>query len=596
MAAPSSSTATLTPVLIHLLRGASDLASVAATHAKLFKAGFSSTLASSNHLLAAYCRCGAMSRARDLFDGMRDRDVVSWTTLMSGYAASGRPREAISLLRDMQFSGVQPNVVTLSTATSVCARLADEGLGRQVHARAEVAGCARDAVVATALVDMYGKAGRVEDSRAVFDGMAAPARNAVSWGAMLAVYAQNALGNEAIQLFAELRINGSGLAPNHFMLSSVVSACASVVRLSIGKCVHGAVLRLGHGNNEVIAVALVDMYSKCGCYEYSRKVFDRIEQPSLIPYTSIIVAVAKYGLGRCALALLGEMVDRGVQPNDVTLLGVMHACSHSGLVDTGLQLLHSMQSKYGIAPCPSHYTCAVDMLGRAGRFEEAFELAKEAQVAGNEALLLWNSLLSACRTHKRLDLATLAGQRVSEFNQDVAGGLVVMSNAYASAGQTDNAAAVRSSMRRRGIRKDPGCSWIEVKDIPYVFYAGAISCAGARADEVLMLLDELECKMREKGYKGRLGSARVSDAHEDDGDEGKGVMVGVHSEILALGFGLLVVPKGMPIRVMKNLRMCCDCHEAFKLISGIVEREFVVRDLNRFHHFEMGSCSCNDYW
>ncbi|RLM98256.1 pentatricopeptide repeat-containing protein [Panicum miliaceum] len=185
MAAPSFSTTALTPVLIHLLRGASDLASVAATHAKLFKAGVASTLASSNHLLAAYCRCGAMSRARELFDGMRDRDVVSWTTLMSGYTASGRSREAVSVLRAMEFSGVQPNVVTLSTAASACARLADAGLGRQVHARAEVAGCARDTIVSTALVDMYGKAGRVDDSRAVFDGMAAPAMNAVSWGAML---------------------------------------------------------------------------------------------------------------------------------------------------------------------------------------------------------------------------------------------------------------------------------------------------------------------------------------------------------------------------------------------------------------------------
>lgn len=131
-------------MLIHLLRGASDLASVAATHAKILKAGVASTLASSNHLLAAYCRCGAMSRARELFDGMRDRDVVSWTTLMSGYTASGRSREAVSVLRAMEFSGVQPNVVTLSTAASACARLADAGLGRQVHARAEVARCARD--------------------------------------------------------------------------------------------------------------------------------------------------------------------------------------------------------------------------------------------------------------------------------------------------------------------------------------------------------------------------------------------------------------------------------------------------------------------
>ncbi|XP_062203316.1 pentatricopeptide repeat-containing protein At4g15720 [Phragmites australis] len=596
MAAPLSSTATLAPVLIHILRGASNLASVAATHAKLLKAGVAFTIASCNHLLAAYCRCSATGAARDLFDGMRERDVVSWTTLMSGYAGVGRPREALALLRGMSLDGVLPNAVTFSTAASSCARLADAGLGRQVHARAEVAGCARDAVVATALVDMYGKAGGVEDARAVFDGMAAPARNVVSWGAMLSVYAQNALGNEAIQLFAELRTKGNGVAPNHFMLSSVISACAGVARLGIGKCLHGAVLRLGQEGNDVVAVALVDMYSKCGCYEYSRKVFDRIEQPSVIPYTSIIVAAAKYGLGRCALTLFDEMIDRGVQPNDVTLLGVMHACNHSGLVDTGLQLLRSMQSKCGIAPCPSHYTCAVDMLGRAGRLEEAFELTNEVQVEGNDALMLWNSLLSACRTHKRLDLATMAGQRVSEFNQDVAGGLVAMSNAYVSAGLTDNAAAVWSSMRRRGIRKDPGCSWIEVKDIPHVFYAGTISCTGARAGEVMMLLDELEGKMREKGYKGRLGSARVFDAHVDDGEEGEGVMVGVHSEILALGFGLLVVPKGMTIRVMKNLRMCCDCHEAFKIISAIVEREFVVRDLNRFHHFKMGSCSCNDYW
>lgn len=517
---------------------------------------------------------------------------------MSGYSGAGRPRAALSLLRAMSRTrgGVPPNAFTFSTAVSACARLADAGLGRQVHARAEVEGYARDEFVATALVDMYGKAGCAEGARAVFDDMADPARNAVSWGSMLSVYAQNALGHEAVQLFAEFRTRSDGMSPNHFMLSSVVNACAGVGRLGVGKCVHGTVFRFGHECNGVIAVALVDMYSKCGFYEYSRKVFDRIEQPSVICYTSIIVAAAKYGLGRSALALFSEMIDRGVQPNSVTVLGVMNACSHSGLVDTGLHLLHSMQSKYGIGPCASHYTCAVDMLGRAGRLDEAFELANEAQVEGRDALMLWSSLLSACRIHRRLDLATRAGQRVSEFNQDVAGALVVMSNAYTSAGQTDNAAAVWSNMRQRGIRKEPGCSWIEIKDIPYVFYAGLVSPAGARAGEVMMLLDELEAKMREKGYKGKLGSTRVFDAHEEDGEEGKGVMVGVHSEILALGFGLLVIPKGMTIRVMKNLRMCCDCHDAFKLISGIVESEFVVRDLNRFHHFKMGSCSCNDYW
>ncbi|XP_051185737.1 pentatricopeptide repeat-containing protein At4g15720 [Lolium perenne] len=594
--AATSTTATLTPLLIHLLRGASDHASVAATHAKLLKVGTASAVSSCNHIIAAYCRCGATADANYLFDRMPVRNVVSWTALMSGYSSAGRPRVAVSLLRAMSHSGVPPNAFTFSTAASACAHLADAGLGRQVHARAEVEGYASDAVVATALIDMYGKAGSVECARAVFDGMADPERNVVSWGSMLSVYAQNALGREAIQLFAEFRTKSTVMAPNHFMLSSVVNACAGVGRLGVGKSLHGTVLRFGHGCNGVIAVALVDMYSKCGFYEYSRKVFDRIEQPSVICYTSIIVAAAKYGLARCALNLFNEMIDQNVQPNSVTLLGVMHACSHSGLVDTGLHLLHSMQTKYGINPCANHYTCAVDMLGRAGRLDEAFELANKVQVEGRDTLMLWSSLLSACRNHRRLDLATRAGHILSEFNQDVAGALVVMSNAYTSAGQADNAAAVWSNMRQQGIRKDPGCSWIEIKDVPYVFYAGLVSPAGARADEVMMLLDELEGKMREKGYNGRLGSTRVFDAHEEDGEDGKGVMVGVHSEMLALGFGLLVIPKGMTIRVMKNLRMCCDCHDGFKLISDIMEREFVVRDLNRFHHFKMGSCSCNDYW
>ncbi|KAL5225492.1 hypothetical protein ABZP36_012131 [Zizania latifolia] len=608
--AATSAAAMAIPLLINLLRGTSDLASVTTTHAKLLKLGADSSVASSNHLLAAYCRCGSTALAHHVFDGMLDRNVVSWTALMSGYASSGQPSAAFALLRTMARSGVPPNAFTFSTAASACALLANAGLGRQVHARAEVSGDARDNFVATALVGMYGKSCRVGDARAVFDAMPATARSAVSWGSMLSVYAQNALGHDAIQLFTEFRTNGQDMAPNHFMLSSVVNACAGVGRLGIGKCVHGMVLRLGHEDNDVIAVALLDMYSKCGCYEYSKMVFDRIKQPSVIPYTSIIVATAKYGLGSTALSLFSEMVDRGVQPISVTLIGVLHACSHSGLVDAGLQLLRSMRSKYGIAPCASHYTCAVDMLGRAGRLEAAFELANEARVEGNDDLMLWSSLLSACRNHKRLDLATMAGEKVSEFSttmawekvselsQEVAGALVVMSNTYDSAGQADEAAAVRSDMRRRGIQKVPGCSWIEIKDVTYMFYVGKVSPAGERAGEVMLLLDELECKMREKGYKGRLGSDRVFDGYEEDGDEqGKGVMVGVHSEMLALGFGLLVIPKGMGIiRVMKNLRMCCDCHEAFKLISAIVEREFVVRDLNRFHHFRMGSCSCNDYW
>ncbi|BFG15143.1 hypothetical protein CerSpe_014170 [Prunus speciosa] len=574
--------------LIQQLRSCKDSDSAKSLHSNGIKSGSLYDTFTTNHLINCYVRLRRIDLACQLFDEMPEPNVVSWTSLMAGYVDTGQPRMALWLFGKMPECSVLPNEFTFATVINACSILAHLRTGKKIHALVELLGFQSNLVVCSSLVDMYGKCNDVDHAQRVFDLMGC--RNVVSWTSIIAAYAQNAQGDEALQLFREF--NRLMLErPNHFMLASVVNACASLGRLVSGKVAHGAVIRGGYDSNDVIASALLDMYAKCGCVEYSDKVFRRIRNPSVIPYTSMIVAAAKYGLGRMSLQLFQEMIDRRIKPNDVTFVGVLHACSHSGLVDEGLQQLESMQEKHGITPTAKHYTCIVDMLGRTGRLNEAYELAKSIEAEPNQEALLWGTLLSASRLHGRVDIAVEASRRLIDSNQQVVGAYVTLSNAYALNGEWETAHDLRSEMRRTGVQKEPGCSWVEVKDSSYVFYAGDVSSC-ARGNEVVTLLRELEGKMKQRGYVGGSRGLVFVDVEE----EAKEGIVGLHSERLALGFALVSVPKGVTIRIMKNLRMCRDCHEAFKLISDIVEREFVVRDVNRFHHFKSGSCTCRDFW
>ncbi|KAF9603621.1 hypothetical protein IFM89_037134 [Coptis chinensis] len=260
---------------------------------------------------------------------------------------------------------VLPNSFTFTTVINACSILSDVENGRKIHAHVEIIGLKDDIGVCTSLINMYGKCNDVE-ARKVFDTMVY--RNVVSWTSMIAVYVQNALGDKALLLFREFIVS---MSPNHFTLGSIISASASLGRLAAGKVTHGAVFRRGYDGSNVIASTLVDMYAKCGCITYSNKVFRMIQNPSVIPYTSMIVGAAKYGQGNLSLDLFQEMLERGIKPNDVTFLGVLHACNHSGLVDIGLEYLNSMYTKHGIVPDAKHYICTADMLGRTGRLDEA---------------------------------------------------------------------------------------------------------------------------------------------------------------------------------------------------------------------------------
>ncbi|TXG71761.1 hypothetical protein EZV62_000340 [Acer yangbiense] len=572
---------------IEQLQRCNNVISMTSTHASVMKSGFLNDTFTANHLMNCYVRLQETLNAHRLFDEMLEPNVVSYTSLMAGYVNMGQPKIALCLFLKMNGSLVSPNEFTFATVINACSILADLRTGRKIHAHVEVSGLCDNLVVCSSLVDMYGKCNDVDRARRVFDSMGC--RNVVSWTSMIVAYAQNAQGDEALNIFREFNYL-FGDRPNQFMLASVINACASLGRLVSGKVAHGAVIRCGYDSNDVVASALVDMYTKCGDVSYSDKVFRRISKPSVIPYTSMIVGAAKYGLGRLSLGLFEEMIARRIKPNDVTFVGVLHACSHSGLVDEGLKHLNSMYEIYGIKPDAKHYTCVVDMLGRSSRLDEAYQLAKSIQVDANTGALLWGTLLSASRLHGRVDIAVEVSKKLIESNQQVAGAYVTLSNTYALAGDWENVHSLRSEMKRTGVYKEPGCSWVEIKDKTYVFYAGDKSIE--RGSEVWSLMRKLEQEMKKRGYVGENTGLVFVDVEEEAKEE----ILSMHSERLALAFGLISIPKGITIRIMKNLRMCKDCHEAFKQISDIVERDFVVRDVNRFHHFENGSCTCGDFW
>ncbi|KAJ3678494.1 hypothetical protein LUZ60_002297 [Juncus effusus] len=387
---------------------------------------------------------------------MSHRNVVSWTSLMSGYVNTNQPYKAISLFGLMYFQETPPNSYTFATVINACSHLAKFNLGQQIHAQIEIYGLGCDTVVCTALIDMYGKSDGVLYARKVFDKMAD--KNVISWGSIISVYAQNACCLEAIEIFNEFLQIG---VPNQFIFSSVVNACASIGKLGLGRPIHGKIIKHGHESNDFICGALIDMYAKCGSFDDSKKVFDKIKRPSIIEYTSMIISGAIYGLTKYALNLFNQMISQKQSPNSVTLLAVLHACSHAGLVNTGIYHLTSMKSLYNINPSAKHYTCVVDMLGRAGRLDEAYNLTKSVRAEGQDKLMIWSTLMSACWTHKRLDLVAEAGERVKEFERDVGGAMVVMSSAYFSAGEWKNAESVRCEMRKKGIKKEVGCSWVD---------------------------------------------------------------------------------------------------------------------------------------
>ncbi|KAK1275102.1 Pentatricopeptide repeat-containing protein [Acorus gramineus] len=415
-------------------------------------------------LVDMYSKCGRGSDAVRVFDGMHERNVVSWNSLITCYEQNGPAEGALRSFAAMMEAGFEPDEVTLASVVSACATLAALREGSQVHARVVRDGRHRDdLVLGNALVDMYAKCGRLVEARRVFDRMTE--WSVVSWNALISGYTRAGQDEEALRLFRKLKRDA--VRPSNHTFSNVFNACANLANLFFGRLVHVHVVK--HGCMDVfVANSVVDMYMKCGSVTDGALTFKSMVERDVVSWNAVIVGHAQNGQAEEALRLFEAMLLNGETPPDhVTMIGVLSACSHAGLVDEGRQYFQLMAETHGVVPVKDHYACMVDLLGRAGRLEEAEELITRMPVQPDT--VLWASLLSACKVHQKLELGERVAEKLFELEPGISGPYILMSNMYAEAGRFGEAERVRGLMKGRGVVKQPGCSWIEIEKKVHVF-------------------------------------------------------------------------------------------------------------------------------
>ncbi|KAL2981904.1 hypothetical protein AAZX31_13G313800 [Glycine max] len=535
-------------------------------------------------MIVGYAKLGRLEQARKLFDEMPQRDNFSWNAAISGYVTHNQPREALELFRVMQrHERSSSNKFTLSSALAASAAIPCLRLGKEIHGYLIRTELNLDEVVWSALLDLYGKCGSLDEARGIFDQM--KDRDVVSWTTMIHRCFEDGRREEGFLLFRDLM--QSGVRPNEYTFAGVLNACADHAAEHLGKEVHGYMMHAGYDPGSFAISALVHMYSKCGNTRVARRVFNEMHQPDLVSWTSLIVGYAQNGQPDEALHFFELLLQSGTKPDQVTYVGVLSACTHAGLVDKGLEYFHSIKEKHGLMHTADHYACVIDLLARSGRFKEAENIIDNMPVKPDK--FLWASLLGGCRIHGNLELAKRAAKALYEIEPENPATYITLANIYANAGLWSEVANVRKDMDNMGIVKKPGKSWIEIKRQVHVFLVGDTS--HPKTSDIHEFLGELSKKIKEEGY--------VPDTNfvlHDVEEEQKEQNLVYHSEKLAVVFGIISTPPGTPIKVFKNLRTCVDCHTAIKYISKIVQRKITVRDSNRFHCFEDGSCSCKDYW
>ncbi|XP_047064115.1 pentatricopeptide repeat-containing protein At4g38010-like [Lolium rigidum] len=432
-------------------------------HAVAEKGGFLGRLPVRNALVTLYGACGECGDARKVFDEIARPDVVSWTALVSALIRGGRFDDALRLFGEMD---VPPNEGTLASALVACGRLGDARSGKAVHGWYLKREREMKVIVGNAVLNMYVKCEKLDLARRVFDGLLA--RDIVSWTVMISGLVNCRLPSEALELFNEMQT--SGVKPDKVVLSTVLSACASLGALESGRWVHQYIERKGIEWDVHVGTSLVDMYAKCGCLETSLSVFHKMPVKNVSSWNALINGFALHGHGREALECFDRMVASGLPPNEVTFIIVLGACCHTGLVQQGLLLFESMRNEYNLSPWEEHYGCMVDLLGRAGLIQEAYSLIKVMPM--KPAVFTWGALLSACQDHGRVDISQQILRHVHELESSGTGVYVLLSNVYAVNGRWTDVKRVRGLLSEKGLRKDPGSSAIEVNGRTIEFIVG----------------------------------------------------------------------------------------------------------------------------
>ena len=525
-----------------------------------------------------------------MFEATREKTVFVWNAMIKALVLVGNCEDAFFHLRRMVSSGVLPDSFTYCCALKACLSnskwvpLAGRQ-AREIHAHAVRRGFGSGVHTATTLVDVYGKLGDIRNAQKVFEEM--PDRNVVSWSAMIGCYAKGGMDFEALRVFWEMM--GECVEPNSVTMVGVLQACGSLMAFEQGRMMHGFVLRQCLDTILPVSNSLISMYAKCGKLDYARRVFYGIgEQKDAVSWNSIISGFGIHGFASQALRLFDEMLLSGIKPTEVSFISILGACSHGGMVEQGKRIFHSMAKDHGIFPSAEHYACLVDLLGRAGKNNEALHVVEDMRIEPGPTV--WGSLLGSCRIHGNVEVAEKSCARLFELEPQNAGNYVLLANIYSGAGMWTEVSHLKKLMEAKNLQKLPGCSWIGIKKHFYSFMA--VDEANPQMEQLRALILKIVEEMKEStGYV-----PDTSVVLYDLGQEEKERILLGHSEKLALAFGLINSGHGEVIRIRKNLRICEDCHSVTKFVSKFTKREIFVRDVNRFHHFHDGQCSCGDYW
>ncbi|KAA0031278.1 pentatricopeptide repeat-containing protein [Cucumis melo var. makuwa] len=476
-------------------------------HGLAIKSNLSSNICVANAILDMYGKCGALVEASCLFDEMEIRDAVSWNAIITACEQNENDRKTLSHFGAMLRSKMEPDEFTYGSVLKACAGQQAFSNGMEVHGRIIKSGMGLKMFVGSALVDMYCKCGMMEEAEKIHYRL--EEQTMVSWNAIISGFSLQKKSEDSQRFFSHML--EMGVEPDNFTYATVLDTCANLATVGLGKQIHAQIIKLELLSDVYITSTLVDMYSKCGNMHDSLLMFRKAPKRDSVTWNAMICGCAYHGLGEEALELFEHMLHENIKPNHATFVSVLRACSHVGNAKKGLFYFQKMASIYALEPQLEHYSCMVDILGRSGQVGEALRLIQDMPFEADA--IIWRTLLSICKIQGNVEVAEKAASSLLKLDPEDSAAYTLLSNIYADAGMWQQVSKIRQTMRSHNLKKEPGCSWIEVKDEVHTFLV--CEKAHPKCEMIYSLLDLLICDMRRSGCAPEIDTIQVEEVEEN---------------------------------------------------------------------------------
>ncbi|WCJ31046.1 Pentatricopeptide repeat (PPR) superfamily protein [Euphorbia peplus] len=588
-------------------------------HGHAIRIGLGSNLSINNALIGFYSKSGNLKDAEALFESMSVKDVISWTQMvvafmefgfvdlamklfekmpeknsisynavLAGFCNNGEGLKALEFFIRMVHEEIELTDFTLTSIVNACGILMDFKISRQIHGFIVKFGFGSNVFIETALLEMYTRCGRMNDANRMFYGWPSDRDRSIIITSMLCGYARNGMPEKAISLFHQSQSEGVILLDG-VVLSSVLSICGTLGFHDMGEQIHSYALKTEYLSEIRVGNAVISMYSKCGNMESAIKSFDLMPKHDIVSWNCLIAGYLLHRQGDEALGVWSKMKNAGIKPDSITSVSIISAYKHtsSNLVDECHSFFLSMKKSYELDSTVEHYAAMVSVFGFWGLIEEAEEMIINSPF--ELEVSVWRSLLDSCRIHSNTSIGKRVVKRLLAIEPQDASTYALMSNLYSASGRWHCSDMMRDEMRERGFRKHPCRSWIIHQKEIHSFYVR--DKTHPQAKDIYSGLDVLILECLKDGYEPDTSYV----LHELEEHQKKDFLF-YHSAKLAATYGLLVTKPGKPIRVVKNINLCGDCHSFLKHVSAVTGREMLVRDASGFHCFSNGGCSCNDNW